>query len=133
MITQLKDVRNLINQDKLSDLKSNYNFSYDARSSDEEKKLLHDVFSKIDLNDINYYKNKGIYQITEDNGFVQIVYRVYIEDNEINISYNYMSHSEIIEDFDENTDYHSEDEFSYNWQFKFIDNKLNYVRLMMAG
>lgn len=66
-----------------------------------------------------FYKNKGIYKITEDNGLVQIVYMIYIENDEINISYNYMSHSEIIEGFNEYTDYHSENEFSFNWQFKF--------------
>lgn len=133
MIVQLKDLRNLINQDKLSDLKRNYNFIYEQQDNNEEKKLLKEVFSKINFNDINYYKNKGIYKINEDNGFVQIVYMVFIENDEINISYNYMSHSEIIEGFDEYTDYHSENEFSYNWKFKFTKNKLNFIRLMVAG
>lgn len=133
MITQLKDLRGLVNQDKLSDLKSNYNFSYEQLDNIEEKKVLKAVLSKINFNDINYYKNKGIYKITEDNGFVQIVYMIYIENDEINISYNYMTHSEIIEGFDEYTDYHSENEFSYNWQFKFSKNKLNFIRLMAAG
>lgn len=133
MILQLKDLKNLINQDKLSDLKTNYNFTYEQQDNKEENKLLKSVFSKINLDDINYYKDKGIYKITEDNGFVQIVYTVYIENDEINISYNYMSHSEIIEGFDEYSDYYSENEYSYNWQFRFMKNKLNFIRLMVAG
>ncbi|AWK03367.1 hypothetical protein HYN56_03660 [Flavobacterium crocinum] len=58
---------------------------------------------------------------------------IYIENDEISISYNYMTHSKIIEDFDEYTDYHSESEFSYIWQFKFISNKLHFIRLAIAG
>jgi hypothetical protein len=133
LTAQLKNLKNLINQDKSSELKSVYNFSYEQREDDGEKKLLKEVFSKINLGDINYYKNKGIYKVIEDNGFVQIVYMISIEKDEINISYNYMTHSEIIEGFDEYTDYHSEGEFSYNWQFKFSKNKLSFIRLMVAG
>lgn len=132
LVLQLKNLSNLINQDKISELKSNYNFSYEKDNS-EETKLLKEALNKINLNDINYYKNKGINKTTIDNGFVQIVYMIYIENNEISISYNYMTHSQIIEDFNEYTDYHSEDEFSYHWQFKFTKNKLNFVRLAVAG
>ena len=74
-----------------------------------------------------------MFKTIEDNGFVQIEYMVYIENDEVTISYNYMTHSKIIEDFGEYTDYHSENEFSYNWQFKFTRNKLNYIRLAVAG
>lgn len=132
LTSQLKNLKELVNQDKISELKSAYNFSYEKDNS-EEKKLLKEVFSKINLNNINYYKNKGMFKTTEDNGFVQIQYMVYIQDNEVTISYNYMTHSKIIEEFDEYTDYHSENEFSYNWQFKFNSNKLNFIRLAVAG
>ncbi len=45
-----------------------------------------------------------------DNGFVKIVYEISIENKNVNLYYNYMAHSKIIKDFDEFTDYHSEDE-----------------------
>lgn len=133
MIDEIKNFKVLIDQDKISELKSKYNFNYEENHNSGEKKFLKEVFSKINLNDINFYKDKGIYKTIDDNGFVQILYMVYIENGEINISYNYMSHSEIIEGFDEYTDYHSENEFSFNWQFKFTKNKLNFIRLMVAG
>ena len=98
-----------------------------------EKKLLKEVFSKINLNNINYYKSKGIFKTVEDNGFVQIAYTVYIENDTIRISYNFMTHSQIIDDFDEYTDYHSENEYMYEWQFKFTSNKLHFIRLAVAG
>ncbi len=132
LTSQLKNFKELVNQDKTNELKGAFNFGYEKNNS-EEKKSLKEVFSKINLDDINYYKNKGMFKTTEDNGFVQIEYMVYIENDEITISYNYMTHSKIIDNFDEYTDYHSENEFSYNWQFKFSKNKLNYIRLAVAG
>ncbi|QLC67096.1 YARHG domain-containing protein [Flavobacterium sp. LPB0248] len=132
LTSQLKNFKELVFQDKISELQNAYNFSYEKGNS-EEKKLLKEVFRKINLNDINYYKSKGMFKTIEDNGFVQIEYMVYIENDEVTITYNYMAHSKIIEDFDEYTDYLSENEFSYNWQFKFTRNKLNYIRLAVAG
>ena len=68
-----------------------------------------------------------------DNGFVKIVYEIYIENENVNLYYNYMTHSKIIKDFDAFTDYHSEDEYMYNWQFEFKNNKLKFIRLAIAG
>jgi len=133
LIFQLKNFKELVNQDKISELKSTYNFSYEQRDNTAEKKLLKEVFSKINLNNINYYKSKGIFKTVEDNGFVQIAYTVYIENDTIRISYNFMTHSQIIDDFDEYTDYHSENEYMYEWQFKFTSNKLHFIRLAVAG
>lgn len=133
VIAQLKNLKQLVNQDQINELKSTYNFNYEQKDNTTEKKLLKEVFSKINLNDINYYKSKGIFKTIEDNGFVQIAYMVYIENDEISISYNFMTHSEIIEGFDEYTDYHSENEYRYEWQFKFTKNKLYFIRLAVAG
>jgi len=133
MIVQLKNFKTLVNENKTDALKATYNFIYEQSENNYEQKLLKEVFSKINLDDIHYYKNKGTHKVNVDNGFVQIVYMIYIENDEITISYNYMTHSEIIEGFDVYTDYQSESEYSYNWQFKFSKNKLNYIRLAVAG
>jgi len=133
LIVQLKNLKELVNQDKISELKSSYNFSYEQKDDTAEKKLLKEVFSKINLNDINYYKNKGMFKTIEDNGFVQIQFMIYIENDEVQLSYNFMTHSKIIDDFDEYTDYHSENEYMYEWQFKFTQNKLKFIRLAVAG
>lgn len=68
-----------------------------------------------------------------DNGFVKIVYEISIENENVNLHYNYMDHSKIIKDFDEFTDYHSENEYSYNWQFEFKNSKLEFIKLVIAG
>lgn len=119
--------------DKTTELKSQFNFIYDPQDGKENPKLLKEVLSKINLDDISYYKNNGLHSVTVDNGFVKILYEVSVEGKRVNIYYNYMAHSKIIKDFDEFTDYHSENELMYNWQFELKNNRLEFIRLAIAG
>ncbi|WP_264550594.1 YARHG domain-containing protein [Flavobacterium sp. N2038] len=117
-------------------LKDNLNlqkyFSYKAEDKYDTEYLL-SVMKKIDLEDINWYKNEGIHKVLVDNGFVVIEYSVKIENDKVSIYYNFMSNSEIIKDLDIYTDYHSEGEHLYNWQFEYKNNQLNFIRLAVAG
>lgn len=130
---QLKKFKELILTDKKSELKLQYNFDYGKEIGLEDSKFLKEVLVKINLDDINYYKNKGLQSITVDNGYVKILFELAIEDENINIFYSYMAHSKIIEDFNEFTDYHSENEFMYNWQFVYKNGKIKFIRLALAG
>lgn len=130
---QLKSLKNLVLENKTNELKSKFNLTYDTQYGEDNPKLLKEVLSKIDLDDINYYKNQGLNSVTVDNGFVKILYEVSLDGKSINLYYNYMAHSKIIEDFDEFTDYHSETEFMYNWQFELKGNQLEFIRLAIAG
>lgn len=130
---QLKSLKNLVLENKTNELKSKFNLTYDTQYGEDNPKLLKEVLSKIDLDDINYYKNQGLNSVTVDNGFVKILYEVSLDGKIINLYYNYMAHSKIIEDFDEFTDYHSETEFMYNWQFELKGNQLEFIRLAIAG
>lgn len=131
--TQLKSLKNLVLENKTNELKSKFNLTYDTQYGEDNPKLLKEILSKIDLDDINYYKNQGLNSVTVDNGFVKILYEVSLDGKSINLYYNHMAHSKIIEDFDEFTDYHSETEFMYNWQFELKGNKLEFIRLGGAG
>lgn len=133
IISQLKSLKNLVLENKTNELKSKFSFTYDTQYGEENPKLLKEVLSKINLDDINYYKNQGLNSVTVDNGFVKILYEVFLDGKIINLYYNHMAHSKIIEDFDEFTDYHSETEFMYNWQFELKGNKLDFIRLGGAG
>lgn len=130
---QLKAFKILVLADKTTELKSQFNFIYDPQDGKENPKLLKEVLSKINLDDISYYKNNGLHSVTVDNGFVKILYEVSVEGKRVNIYYNYMAHSKIIKDFDEFTDYHSENELMYNWQFELKNNRLEFIRLAIAG
>lgn len=133
LVNQLKHFKNLVINDKKDELKENFGFCYDHQTGEDEQKSLKEVLNKINLDDINYYKSNGLNSTMTDNGFVKIVYEVAIENENVHLFYNYMAHSKIIKDFDQFTDYHSEDEYMYNWQFEFKNNKLRFVRLAIAG
>jgi len=92
------------------------------------------LMNKIDPKDINYYKNKGLYETRIDNGFVIQIFSLEIEDDKIILSYSYAAHSQIIEGFTECTTYMSEAEYSYMWNF-IIDeeNNITYQYLNIAG
>lgn len=133
LINQLKVFKNLILTDQKDELKIKFGFSYESQIGDNEPKSLKEVLNKINLDDINYYKNQGLNNTTTDNGFVKIVYEISIEKESVNLYYNYMSHSKIIKNLGEFTDYHSENEYMYDWQFEFKNNKLKFIKLAIAG
>lgn len=133
LVNQLNIFKGLVLNNKKEELKTKFGFYYENKRGDNERKSLNKVLNKINLNDINYYKSKGLNSTMIDNGFVKIVYEIYIENEHVNLYYNYKSNSKIIKDVDEYTDYHSEDEYVYNWQFEFKNNKLKFIRLAVAG
>jgi DNA-directed RNA polymerase subunit RPC12/RpoP len=131
-IDQLKQLQKLVLKNDIVNLKNQFGYKPETGSySDLESFKL--VFSKINLDDINWYKNTGIHKILVDNGFVIIEYSIKIEGKSVNLIYNFMSNSEIMGGFDEFTDYHSENEHVYNWQFEFVNNKIKFVKLAIAG
>lgn len=133
LVNQLKTFKNLVLNNNKEELKTKFGFYYENQTGDDEPKSLKEVLNKINLDDINYYKSNGLNSTMTDNGFVKIVYEIYVENENVNLYYNYMTHSKIIKDFDAFTDYHSEDEYMYNWQFEFKNNKLKFIRLAIAG
>lgn len=133
LVNQLKIFKSLILNNNKEELKTKFGFYYENQTVDDEPKSLKEVLNKINLDDINYYKSNGLNSTMTDNGFVKIVYEVSIENENVNLYYNYMANSKIIKDFDEFTDYHSEDEYMYNWQFEFKNNKLKFIRVAIAG
>jgi hypothetical protein len=132
IVRQLKIFKSLVLADKKEELMSQFNFFYQEEEA-EVKKLLKEVLNKINLDDINYYKNKGLNNNMVDNGFVQVFHKVSISGQKVNLVYNYASKSDIIEDFDEYTEYRSENEFAFYWQFELINNKLKFLELIVAG
>ncbi|MBW3520101.1 YARHG domain-containing protein [Flavobacterium sp. NKUCC04_CG] len=112
------------------DLQTQFQFKYTAT---HEQKNLFAVLEKLDLNDINWYKNKGLYEVTVDNGYVKINYGVRINGQKIHFIYNYREHSQIMEDFDIFTSYRSEGEHYIEWEFEYYNNELKFIRMNVAG
>jgi len=132
LVNQLKVFKKSVLSNNSNELRLQFGFTYEPDNG-EEPKLLREVLGKINLDDINEYKHKGLHSTLVDNGFVKKLFELSIEKGSINLVYNYMAHSKIIEDFGEFTDYRSENEFMYNWQFEYKNGKLKFVRLAVAG
>ena len=126
LINQLKLLKQLVVTNSNKRLQTQFGFELD----DDLKTTM----SYIDLDDLNWHKNSGLYSITIDNGFVKKLIYLRIDLDEIVFSYNFMSNSDLIEDLDGDfTEYKSESEYSIWWNFKFKSGKIIFVDTDVAG
>ena len=80
------------------------------------------------------HKNNALYRLDTDNGYVKIVYSFFITSQGITLTYNYMAHSEIMEDFGTPfSTYMSEDEFAVWWTFSLENGKVVQTYINAAG
>ena len=99
-------------------------------SLDEMKRTL----LRIDFDDVHWFKNKGLYSVEVDNGYVKIVYSFSLNNEGIVLAYNYMAHSDIMEDFDTMfSDYMSEGEYAVWWVFSLVNGKVVLTKVDGAG
>lgn len=93
-----------------------------------------EVLKRIDFDDVHWYKNNALYRLDTDNGYVKIVYSFSITSQGITLTYNYMAHSEIMEDFGTPfSTYMSEDEFAVWWTFSLENGKVVLTYINAAG
>lgn len=93
-----------------------------------------EVLKRVDFDDIHWYKNNALYHVEIDNGYVKIVYSFSITSEGIMLMYNYMAHSEIMEDFGTPfSDYMSEDEFAVWWTFSLQNGMVVLTNINAAG
>ncbi len=130
LISSLKNFKTAYLSANSYDLQTQFHFKYTA--TDEQKNLIA-VLEKLDFNDINWYKNKGVYEVTVDNGYVKINYAVRINGQKIHFIYNYMEHSQIMEAYDIFTTYRSETEHYIEWAFEYYNTELKFIRMNVAG
>lgn len=109
-------------------LMEKFNFlSYDNK---EIYSYISATLQRIDVNDINWTKNKGLYKVTVDNGDIVMVYEISINKNMISIQYANQGGSdfgEILYPNDQNT------EFNYYWTFEWKNDKLKFIEMIVAG
>ncbi len=97
-------------------------------------KELDDIFSKIDLKDVNWYKDTALYKLSIDNGFLVRITDLRINGDELILSAGDIKHSEIMtEPFQFGSNYYSENEYNSTWIFKFDGVKLRLVEHVIAG
>ncbi|WP_299221919.1 YARHG domain-containing protein [uncultured Aquimarina sp.] len=113
-------------------------FMDDALSDNENLegaiKELNGIFSKIDLKDVNWYKDTAIYKVSIDNGFLVRITDLRINGSEVILSTGDIKHSEIMtEPFQYGSSYYSESEYNSTWIFRFDGEKLRLEEHMIAG
>ena len=129
LMNQLILFKKLVLSNDTLNLKKDFKINFFYSSIGDLKELL----IRINLNDLNWYKNTGIYKVRVDNGFVEKVFSLRIDSKQVVLSYSFMSMSEIIEGFDVFSEYMSEDEYAIWWYFKFENGKLMLVNTESAG
>lgn len=132
LIAQLEQLKQLVLANDTASLRKN--FGWTPEFSSESVQWLAPTFTLVQPSQIHFYKHLGVYKIGIDNGYQIIYHSITISGSHVMINQNYATHSEIIEDFDQFTDYRSEMEESYlGWQFEFENGKLQFVRELAAG
>ncbi|WP_298319317.1 YARHG domain-containing protein [uncultured Aquimarina sp.] len=106
----------------------------DGTNKEGAKNELSAIFSKINLKDVNWYKDTAIYSVSTDNGFLISKTELLIDGNKVTLSRGDLEHSEIMkEPFKYGSSYYSESEYSSTWVFRFDGQQLRLVEHMIAG
>ncbi|WP_067140246.1 YARHG domain-containing protein [Oceanivirga salmonicida] len=100
---------------------------------------LFNIFKKIDLDNVNWYGDEGLYKVITDNGFIVNEISLKISGNSISLSFNDQSHSELLNDENEDkafsygSSYDSTIEYSEMFYFEIQNNKIKLVKFWAAG
>lgn len=115
----------ILANDKVT-LKNKYSFT----TENEQYKNITEALKKINLEDVNWSKNKGLYCVTIDNGDYVMAYELKIEKNHVTVQYSSRGGSDIAESL-----YPSEfsDEFSFWWEFEWKNDTLKFIKMNVAG
>jgi DNA polymerase III delta prime subunit len=127
MMDQLEKLKALALSNNSSELLSRYRYN----KTESDFGYLQKSLAKIDMNDINWFKHKGMYELTIDNGNNVMLYSIIIENKKITIKYNSEGGSRIAENATLYPDDYN-NEFTYWWIFEF-ENTLKYIKFDMAG
>ncbi|MBD8346557.1 YARHG domain-containing protein [Dysgonomonas sp. HGC4] len=92
------------------------------------------VLVRMNFDDVNWYKNNALHRVEVDNGYVKMRYSFSVSSEGITLEYNYMAHSDLMEDFGTIfSDYMSEEEYAVWWVFSYENGKVVFKNIGMAG
>lgn len=132
LLKQLEEMKNLVLQNDTASLRIFYGWKPDF--SLESVEWMATTMRLVQPKEINFYKHQGMYEVAIDNGYKIVYHSITINEGRILVNQNIATHSQIIPDFDQYTDYRSEMEETYmGWEFLFEDGTLRFVRELFAG
>lgn len=95
----------------------------------EDLDYLSKTLNKLDFEAVNWYKHKGIYEVTVDDGLALQEYKLYIDKEKVSIKMARTGGSPLIKDFSL-IDEKSVSEFSYQWIFEFTNGSFRFLKLV---
>lgn len=143
IIRQFKDLQQLVLSDNWEVVQRQYFHTTKVENpkSDESpmnkdsKNYLKKVLRKMDFDELRFYQDQGLYQITLDNGQQEQLYRVRISEKDAELAFHILGNSDLIkQDKDRKLAYRQEFiEVAYFWIFEFKNNQLQLVNYAIAG
>jgi hypothetical protein len=100
LIDQLKAFKKLVLADKLAELKSQFNFEYEKGFEEPHSTYLKNIFRKVDLDNLHFFKHQGLASVTVDNVIYVSEYAVQIEKHLVQLVFNLSGQSKIIDESD---------------------------------
>ncbi|NRD20053.1 YARHG domain-containing protein [Winogradskyella eckloniae] len=138
-IAQLKAMKEaLINNDTLV-VNALFQKEFEGTSKlyiNETKTELKDILSVIDLEDVNWYNENGLYKVTTDNGLFENETSLSIKSDTVILRYTVKGHSELFNEhtaFSYGSAFNSENEYMAWYTFKIINQKLVFISYQAAG
>lgn len=132
LLEQLQSLKEAVLKNDTTALRRTFGWNPDF--SVESAKWMAPTFQLVQPKEIHFYKHQGVYEVAIDNGYKIVYHSITINGSRVLINQNIATHSEIIPDFDEYTDYRSEMEETYmGWEFEFENGVLIFVRELFAG
>ncbi len=130
LIAELKNFKTSLLTNDTSMLSSKYGYSTTDKDYDKQYIYLKEAFSKINLDDINWSFDRGLYKATIDNGDIVMNYEIWINPDGFVIRYGNQGGTEIGKQLYPN-DWITE--FTFWWDFEWKNNKIKFVKINMAG
>ncbi|MDF2934178.1 MAG: hypothetical protein K0R36_3509 [Chryseobacterium sp.] len=130
LITELKNFKSAILKKDNSELYTRYGYSTVDKEYKHEYKYLTEAVTKINLDDVNWSFDIGMYKVTVDNGDFVMNYEIRISPDGFSIKYGNQGGSEIGKQIYPNDQI---TEFAFWWEFEWKNNRIKFIKIDMAG
>lgn len=130
LITELKNFKSVLLAKDKSKLYTNYGYSTIDKEYNDQYKYLMEALTKINLDDVNWSFDIGMYKVTVDNGDFVMNYEIRISPDGFSVKYGNQGGSEIAKQLYPNDQI---TEFSFGWEFEWRNNKIKFLKINMAG
>ncbi|MBS1916652.1 MAG: YARHG domain-containing protein [Bacteroidetes bacterium] len=130
LMQEIKNFKTAVLANDKQGLITKYTYAVINKDYKEQFTYLTNALTKINIDDVNWSLNVGIYKITVDNGDYIMSYELNVTPQSFVIKYNHQGGSEIGKQLYPND---PTTEFAYWWEFKWENNKITFVKMEMAG